>query len=278
MWAPERIWRLFATGTLYILFGVGSVFLGLVVMLPLSVLFFAAPRLRVKSWRGTIRFAFAAFVWLARWLGAFEVHFTNADGLREPGQMIIANHPSLLDVVILISRIPDVDCVIKHGLSKNPFVSLQVWMADYVRNDSAEEVVRECARRLDAGRSLIVFPEGTRSRRGRPLKFLRGTARTILVSNASLRPVVIHCRPGSLAKGDPWYRIPARKIRYDLIVRPCLDVGTFRQLDLPEAVRARHLTAWLEEWYTRQLQGSGGEASPVGERGQAGGPETPEIG
>lgn len=253
MWAPERIWRLFGTGTLYIVFGAGSVFFGVAVMLPLSIVFAAAPQTRVRWWRRAIRFAFNGFVRLAGWLRVFDVHFTNAAGLREPGQMIIANHPSLLDVVILISRLPDVDCVIKHRLSRNPFVSLQVWLADYVRNDSAEEVVNECARRLDAGRSLIVFPEGTRTRRGRPMKFLRGTARMILACDAPLRPVVIHCRPPVLAKDDPWYRIPERQIQYHFIVESCLDIEHFRESDRPEPARARRLTAWLEEWFQNRL-------------------------
>lgn len=256
MWAPERIWRLCGTGIMYVIFGAGSVLFGVVVMLPLSIVFAAAPQSRIKWWRRAIRIAFAGFVRLAGWLRVFDVHFTNPAGLREPGQMIIANHPSLLDVVILISKLPDVDCVIKHRLSRNPFVSLQVWLADYVRNDSAEEVVNECARRLDAGRSLIVFPEGTRTKRGMPLKFLRGTARMILACGAPLRPVVIHCHPRSLAKGDPWYRVPERRIQYHFLVEPCLDIERFRKSDRPESARARQLTAWLEEWFERQLSGA----------------------
>lgn len=234
-------------------FGAGSLLLALVVMLPLSIVFSAAPGSRVRWWRAAIRMAFAGFVRLAGWLRVFDVHFTNAAGLRKPGQMIIANHPSLLDVVILISQLPDVDCVIKHGLSRNPFVSLQVWMADYVRNDSAQEVVRECARRLNSGRSLIIFPEGTRSRRGRSLHFQRGAARMILACEAPVRPVVIHCRPPALGKADPWYRIPERRIQYRFLVEPCLDVAAFRRSNQPESVRARRLTAHLEDWFRQRI-------------------------
>lgn len=261
MWTAERVWRLVGTGFLYVVFGAGSVLFGVLVLLPLSIVFAAAPRARVRWWRGAIRFAFAGFVRLAGWLRVFDVHFTNVAGLREPGQMIIANHPSLLDVVILISQLRDVDCVIKHRLSRNPFVSLQVWMADYVRNDSAEQVVSECARRLDAGRSLIIFPEGTRTKRGRPLKFQRGAARMMLACSAPLRPVLIHCQPHSLAKGDPWYRIPERRIQYHFVVEPCLDIERFRRSERPESARARQLTAYLEQWFERRLAG-GDAAAP----------------
>jgi len=263
MWPVERIWRLLATGVLHIGFGIGSVFLGILVMVPLALLCFNKPEVRVKCWRRTIQWAFAVFVWSAEQLGVLSVRFINVAGLRQPGQLIIANHPSLLDVIILISRLPDVDCVIKRQLSRNPFVSLQVWLADYVRNDAGEGVVRECARRLDAGRSLIVFPEGTRTKRGKPLKFLRGTARTILACEAPVRPVVVRCHPQSLAKGDAWYRVPERKIEYRFIVEPCLNVDPFRDSKDPESVRARHLTSWLEEWFTRRLDPTEVNREPI---------------
>lgn len=253
MWPAERIWRLVATGVLYMVFGAGSILIGLFVMLPLALLLFAAPRTRVRLWRRVIRLAFAGFVGLAEWLGVLRVHFSNPEALLEPGQLIVANHPSLLDVVILISRMPDVDCVIKHRLSKNPFVALQVWLADYVRNDAAEQMIGECAGRLDAGRSLIVFPEGTRTRRNEPVKFLRGTAHTLLACSAPLRPVLIHCHPLTLGKCDPWYRVPETKIVFHILVRPCLSIEEFRQARRPPPVRARQLSTWLEQWFIREL-------------------------
>ena len=253
MWRLERVWRLIATSILYIVFGVGCIFFGVFIMLPLSLLFFALPEIRVNLWRRTIRFAFFMFVQLGQLLGVFKIHFDNAEELRKSGQMIIANHPSLLDVVILISQLPSVDCVIKYKISKNPFMSLQVWLADYVRNDSGEEVVHECARRLDNGHSIIVFPEGTRTKNEQPMKFLRGTARTILASNAQLRPVLIHCHPSAFGKNDPWYHIPETKVQYEFVVCASLNINSFRDSNRPESIRARRLTAWLEAWFAAKL-------------------------
>jgi 1-acyl-sn-glycerol-3-phosphate acyltransferase len=255
MWPAERIWRLFATGFLYLVFGIGSILLAVFVALPLWVVFSARPELKVRIWRKVIQKSFAAFVRLAGWLRVLSVSFHGVERLSAKGQLIIANHPSLLDVVILMSVLPDVDCVIKRQLSRNPFVAFQVYMADYVRNDSAEDIVYECSRRLDAGRRLIIFPEGTRTRRGQPLRFLRGTARIILACNAPLRPVLVYCRPHTLAKGDAWFRIPETRIRYVIDVRPCLDVTTYRALELPMSVNARQLTRYLESWFGDHLVG-----------------------
>ncbi|GJL82849.1 MAG: 1-acyl-sn-glycerol-3-phosphate acyltransferase [marine bacterium B5-7] len=256
MWTPDRIWRLIATALLYVVFGAGSIVLMALVMFPLSIILFFSPKLRVRCFRKSVQISFAMFLKAAEWLGVLSVQITNDAELRHPGQLIIANHPSLLDVVILISRLPNVDCVIKQQLSRNPFVSLQVWLADYIRNDSAEELVKECARRLESGRSLIIFPEGTRTRRGQRPVFLRGTARIILLSSAPLRPVLIHCNPHSLAKGDHWYRIPEKKINYRIVVEPCLNIDHCRQSREPNSLRSRSLTGWLECWFVEHLESS----------------------
>lgn len=254
MWPLERAWRLVATAVLYGVFGLGSVVLAVFVVIPLRVFLAGAPERRARAWRAVVRRAFAAFVALAGKLGVFTVTFHNVEGLAAPGQLIIANHPSLLDVVILMSVIDDVDCVVKRQLSRNPFAAWQVALADYVSNDNPEAVVAQCARRLDAGRRMIIFPEGTRTRRGRPLHFLRGTARTILATSAAVRPVLVHCTPHSLAKGDPWWHIPPTRIRYVIEVGEPLDVAEFRESAMPEPVRARRLTRWLEQWFSARLE------------------------
>lgn len=260
VWRAERCWRLLTTALLYAVFGMGSVVVAVFVVLPLWIGVHPRER-RARLWRGVVQRLFAGFVRLAGMLGVFHVRVHDAEALREPGQLIIANHPSLLDVVILISLAGDVDCVIKGQLSRNPFVAMQVALADYIRNDSPSALVDECARRLDAGRSLIIFPEGTRTRRGQPLRFRRGTARTVLASQAPLRPVLIHCVPHALAKGDAWFRIPEHAIRYTFRVCPCLDVQGFRDDPAAESLRARRLTRYLEDWFTRRLDVADGDGA-----------------
>jgi len=54
-----------------------------------------------------------------------------------------------------------------------------------------------------------LFPEGTRSRRGRQLlEFKLGAAVVAVDSGAEILPIIIQCTPPTLAKHEPWYKIP----------------------------------------------------------------------
>ena len=86
--------------------------------------------------------------------------------------MIIANHPSLLDVAFLISQIDNTSCIIKHGLTRNPFTRGPVTAAGYISNDESADMLNR-ASALRGGQTLIVFPEGTRTTGDMP-RFHRG--------------------------------------------------------------------------------------------------------
>ncbi|WP_369678325.1 lysophospholipid acyltransferase family protein, partial [Enterococcus faecium] len=85
------------------------------------------------------------------------------------GQLIIANHPSLIDVVVLISIVRNADCVVKADLWKNPFLKGVVKATGYINNDADPEYfLNQCQQSFARGNNLIVFPEGTRSVPGKP--------------------------------------------------------------------------------------------------------------
>ena len=71
--------------------------------------------------RHTISRLFWLFIrWMQR-LGILTFSVDGADKLGRPGQMIVANHPSLIDVVFLIGLMRQTNCVVKQSLFQNPF-------------------------------------------------------------------------------------------------------------------------------------------------------------
>jgi len=147
----------------------------------------------------------------------YEVH--HRERLWTQGQLIIANHPTLIDVVFLVSFMPRVDCIVKQGLWRNPFLRWPVSWASYIPNREGEALVADCADTLRRGNSLLVFPEGTRSIPGQPLRLQRGTAHVALAVGAPILPVTISCTAPCLTKGYPWYRVPAQRPHF------CIKVG-----------------------------------------------------
>lgn len=83
-----------------------------------------------------------------------------------PGSMVVvANHPSLLDAVLLTSRLPNAVCIMKGSLVRNVLLGAGSRMAGYISNDSALTVVRRGVEALSSSPTkLVIFPEGSRTR------------------------------------------------------------------------------------------------------------------
>lgn len=240
----DRGWRLLCTAVAFTSFGIGGVLLGVVVFPVLTLLERDRERLRRRSQR-VVHHAFRLFIGFMHRSGLLDYRITNAQALREPGQLIVANHPTLIDVVFLIALVPEADCVVRAGLRDNPFTRFPVRAAGYIGNDGSSGVIDRCVASLAAGRSLIVFPEGTRSVPGRPLRFQRGAAWIALRSGAPLRPVRIRCEPVTLTKGEPWFRIPPRRPRWTIEVGAAINPRSFAADGVPEPLAARRLTQHL---------------------------------
>jgi 1-acyl-sn-glycerol-3-phosphate acyltransferase len=166
--------------------------------------------------------------------------------------LIVANHPTLIDVVLLISRFPEVDCVVKKALWEHRFLGGVVRAANYIQGEGARFM--ECAlERLRLGHSIILFPEGTRSPRQGLRPFQRGAARLALASEARIVPVVIECDPPFLMKGQPWWDVPDRPLSLSL------QFGAPEEIPLPagepesDPGRARALTESMEHYFRRKM-------------------------
>jgi 1-acyl-sn-glycerol-3-phosphate acyltransferase len=198
---------------------------------------------------------FRLFERLGSVLGLFEVRDLGAERLRGGGALIVANHPSILDVVFLIARMPQADCIVKLGAWRNPFLRRIVQIAGYIANADGPAVVEACAARLRAGRSVIVFPEGTRSPVGGLRAFRRGAARVALQSQGLVVPVVIRCDPPALAKGQRWWGIQARRLVFTLDVDTPFHasdwIGPEGKTSTPRA--ARLLTSALSDYYATRI-------------------------
>ncbi len=152
-------------------------------------------------------------------LGAFEVDLAEVDRLVACGpRVVVANHPSLVDAMLIVSRLPASVCVMKSQVSRNPLLGLGSWLAGYIRNDSPVQLVRRSVQALREGSQLVVFPEGTRTRRV-PMDEMRGAFATI--ARQAGCPVVLlaiesDSRFGS--KGWPLWRLPTFPLRYRIRV------------------------------------------------------------
>jgi 1-acyl-sn-glycerol-3-phosphate acyltransferase len=188
-------------------------------------------------------------------LSIARVRVRDAKRLRSTkGRVIVANHPTLFDVILLCALLPQMDCVVSPAWARNPFLRGLVDGAGYVRGDGSLPVVRECSRRLAGGRSLLIFPEGTRSPRDGLGPFHRGAAYLALRAGAPLLPILIRCQPPIQTKGQKWYDLAASRVEVTIRVGTEIsrDAGSGNGRGLAEA--SRGLTRELRETLVKELE------------------------
>jgi 1-acyl-sn-glycerol-3-phosphate acyltransferase len=236
-------------------FGIGGLIQWLLIF-PCLNLFVRDPERRSGIARRVVHYSFAAFIRLMRFLGVLTYDIRGAERLQREGLLILANHPTLLDVVFLISQIPNADCIVRSGLAHNLFTRGPIRASGYVCNDNGVGLVDDCIASVRSGKNMVIFPEGTRTPRDGHRRLQRGAANIAVKGSLSVTPVVIRCSPPTLSKGEPWYRIPPRcfhvtvEVGVDLPVDPFLSGTT-------EAIAARRLTDHLVAYFDSECASAG---------------------
>lgn len=242
-------WRTCASGISFVGFGVGGLaFTGLVV--PICSLAPGDTKQKQARVRRKVKTAFGFFMAMMQKLGLIHPH---VEGLADPeetrGRLIVANHPSLIDIVYLLSLLPDAVCVVKMGVWNNPFFRATVRGAGYIPNDGPKAIIQAAADHLRDGRTVVLFPEGTRSPPGGQLPFRRGAAWMAIEAKCDIYPVWITTKPSILTKGLPWYRIPAKGCTFVLHFLPVFPTRKVVEQAHSTSMAARELTRQLEQMY-----------------------------
>jgi 1-acyl-sn-glycerol-3-phosphate acyltransferase len=160
--------------------------------------------------RAGIAYGYWLFWTSASATGIIRLEAKALDPLRdEPGGMIIAaNHPSLLDGLLIAARLPRSCCIMKTSLMRSPFLGAGARLARYICNDPPIAMVKSAVADLKADGQLIIFPEGTRTVGGPLNPFLPGMTLIAKLAGAPVQTVFIETQSPYLRKGWPIWRKP----------------------------------------------------------------------
>lgn len=151
----------------YVAMFAGLSFLGFICSLGLPialVLIWLPVKWRITLTRRLIALGFTIYLWFLRLFCSVRIDCSSLDLLRqESGLIIVANHPSLLDAVILLSKLPNATCVMKASLRGNPLFGVMARLSGYISNEDSMRLVKQSCAELKNGAHLVLFPEGTRS-------------------------------------------------------------------------------------------------------------------
>jgi 1-acyl-sn-glycerol-3-phosphate acyltransferase len=245
-------WRVAATGTSFAFFGIGGLMLSVLAFPPLIV-FSRGKRRQYARW--IIHKSFRLFMWFMENSGLMRLEVIGGERLHKcRNSLVVANHPTLIDVVALVSLIPDASCIVKQSLWKNPFLKGVVRAAKYISNSEPDDLIKDCSKELNDGNALIIFPEGTRSKPGERLRFLRGTAHIALGINAPILPIFISCNPTTLTKNEKWYQIPHRRVNLRIEVLDPISATQWVNPHDEQTIAVRKLTRALETFFNEKLE------------------------
>lgn len=209
-------------GCFFACYGLGSLLIGGILFPPLAL---CGAR---RAMRALVRASWRLFVWCGRVTGMFRIEVSAADRARlaaTHGRVVVANHLTLIDIVVLAVLLPDATAIAKAAARGNFFYSLIV-KGVFLVNDDPVRVLDEAGRLLKQGVDIVVFPEGTRMPVDAPARRLRrGAAQIALHAGVPVLPVRLACEPPVLGKGQPWYDLGDRTIVWTLRVGDELSVA-----------------------------------------------------
>ena len=209
-------------------------------------LYYLLPRsLGTKVGRRGIMQGFRIYAWSLSITKSYRLDLSALDSLRGAPPMILApNHPSLIDALLILTRHPNVVCVMKAELMRNVFLGAGSRLARYVPNESSRQMIKESVAHLQRGCLLLLFPEGTRTTR-LPINPLAGSLGLIAKhAGVPVQTLIIETDSPFLSKGWPLFKRPRLPVVYR--------VRLGKRFDPPTDVNA--FTAQLDQYYRQELK------------------------
>jgi 1-acyl-sn-glycerol-3-phosphate acyltransferase len=227
---------------------------------------------------------FGLFVRAMRWFRLIDFDPSQVRHATPRGPFVlVANHPTLIDVVILSSVYRNLCCVAKPALFRNPLVGRLLRYCGHIEAAppgaspiAGATVIQRCIDRLNAGLPILIFPEGTRSPADLSGQLIgpmsRGAFEIAARAGVAIVPVFLACSPLALGRGMPWYVLPTRPVRFEITPLPVMHVdanpretraAAAHYHGLLASLAAEHLARSFASRALRrseepQMQGSGG--------------------
>ena len=117
--------------------------------------------------------------------------------------IIISNHQSFLDILVTVMQHPKIILLTNRWVYYSPFFGKLVQMGDYYPvMEGADPATDKLEAKVKEGYSIVIFPEGTRSRDGRIKRFHKGAFFLAEKLHLDIVPLLLHGTGDTMGKGD----------------------------------------------------------------------------
>lgn len=187
----------------------------------------------------------AFFHWWCSFVGLVHVRYHGFNPPPRGALVLVANHPTLIDITCLLARMPEAVCIFKPSIRRNPVLGAAARRAGYLGSDGGHDLVRSAAVKVAAGHPLVVFPEGTRTPRGVELgPFKPGFVLIARRARVPIQLVRISTDSDAATKGRAWWRLPKFPAHVDVTAGPLIPPST--------GGSTAELTSVIEAWFRAQ--------------------------
>jgi 1-acyl-sn-glycerol-3-phosphate acyltransferase len=213
--------RIVLSGWAFFLFFVGSPLIGLLV-LPVLRLFAKDREDHRRRCTRVIGRLHRVFWWWCSTSGLIAPRPTPVPlpGVA-PGQpyVMITNHPSLIDVILLLGSYEGLTCVVKGSWYRSLVLGPLLRQTAYIPGpgsgqEESEDMLGTMVEHLQHGHPLLVFPEGTRSMPNRMHRFRRGAVEAAVRAGVPIVSLFVSLDRPFLTKGVPFWRVPQDSVTY----------------------------------------------------------------
>lgn len=251
-----RVSRSIGQITLFTVFGLYGALMS-VLIVPAYSVFVRDRARRAHGIRRLMYYMMRTYVGSMRAFGLIDLEVSGLERVPAPGSLLVANHPSLIDALILLGYVKDGVVVAKRSLQVNPFTWGGIRGADYVVNADPQALIEECCARIAAGETLVLFPECTRTADDGVIRLRRGAAHIAVRSGCPVIPVTIEFSEPLLNKKSRWWLAPKVRPRVRVLGHAAIDPAQFLPDGRSVSLAARALTEHLRELYVRELASRG---------------------
>jgi len=194
--------------------------------------------------RNFITLSFRFYLAVLSLSGRFSFDLKALDSLADEPSLILApNHPCLLDAVMVISRLPNISCVLKAELLNNIFLGAGARLARYISNKTVRHMMAMAEDDFSCHSHLLLFPEGTRTTTN-PVNTFKGSVGLIAHHvGVPVQTILIETDSLFLSKGWSLFRKPPMPIHYR--------VRLGRRFDPPQ--HTKRFMAELDQYFKDEL-------------------------
>lgn len=234
--------RIALTGLSFGLFGLASALLTLLMPLALLAQSLWPERERLPQRQRWISGLCRVLFRYAQAIGLMRFDHDSKPGWGQGARVLVANHPSLIDVLLILTVVPEARCMVGASWFRHPLLGSFMRAGGHFSGPSRRVEVGEESGAVDAlvsrlkeGATVLIFPEGTRSPPGGMRRFRLGAAEAAIRAGVPIVPIRMGCDPPVLSKDRPWYDIPAHRVVFSLRFLAPLDPA--EGLGAPELTR-----------------------------------------